>query len=123
MFYENVCGAVLVCFAIINLGKTQVRLDSCSIQCGPGSETTLPGSATVTYQGPPGKRGPRGFKGSKGSKGEPAEECDCDTISGLAEKLRKLQVELNKTKSKFIIQLGDNHVFTIFVLTTVVRNY
>ena len=116
MVYVKIIGVLLVYFALFNRGKTQIRLDSCSIQCGPGSETTLPGSATVTFQGPPGKRGPRGFKGtkgSKGSKGESAKQCNCDIISGLAEKIQKLQVELNKTKSNGVIKYGVRQIFNI----------
>jgi len=90
-------------------------MDSCSIQCGHGSETTLPGPATVRYQGPPGKRGPRGLKGSKG---ESSNQCDCATIHGLATTIQKLQVELNKTKSNSTVWYDGKHIFDIFELTT-----
>jgi len=111
MVYAKFISALLVCFAIINQGKTQFRWNSCSIQCGHGSDTTLPGSAAVTYQGPPGKRGPRGFKGSKG---EPAEQCNCETIHGLATKIQKLQLELNKAKSKATVYYNRRHILWYF---------
>ncbi|CAK8694715.1 unnamed protein product [Clavelina lepadiformis] len=103
---------VVVAVACLTIVQSQVSFESCSMQCG---ASTLGNAASNTHSSTfrIGKQGPKGEKGEKGTN---AEQCECNDVAELAQKVSLLQRALLKTceDTTIISQSASSGIYTIF---------